>query len=117
MADDYGNKIPVTILTSPVILDKADLSNERFILGYIVVSYEIDEDATITIYYKRNDEMEYEALESITLSKDKKRLYRKLPLKIGSVIDYYVKLDGSFEEFQITTFKMFIKIVTVGKHS
>jgi hypothetical protein len=118
MADDYTQPIEVDIISSVVQLDdKTQLSNERFVLGWMVIVYEIDEDATLDLYYRRNRDMEFTAMNSITLSKDHKRFYRRLPLNIGSVIDFYIKVSGNFKEFQITSFKIFTKIIPTGKHN
>lgn len=118
MSNDYGEKIRVNLKTSPVQLDKqSKISGDRFILGYLVMVYDIDQDAEVTIYYKRDASMAWESLDPITISKDQKRLYRKLPLSIGSVIDYYVDFDGDFEELEITTMKLKIKGKLVGKRS
>lgn len=118
MADDYTELIPIELITSPILLDKkTQLSSQRYILGYLVADYVIDQDATVVIYYRKDNDMVYKSLDPITLSKDKKRFYRKLPLRIGSVIDYYVTVNGSFKEFLFTTFKLRVKILPVGKRS
>lgn len=118
MADDYGNIIPVTILTSPILLDEtAMFSNHRFVLGYLVMVYKIDNDAEMTIYVKKNNDMDYEAVSKITVASGKKRIYRKLPLDIGAVMDFYIKFTGDFKDLTITTLKILVKNKIVGKHS
>ena len=115
--NDNGHKIKVEIKTTPVRLDKrTKLSNDRIILGYFVMDYNFDEDATVTLYYRRDDTMNYSNTEPIIVKKGNKRIVRKLPLDIGDVIDYYVKIAGEFKTFIITSAKLLIKTVPIGRH-
>ena len=116
MADDYGQKIPVEITTSTMFLDKQNLSKSRYILGSIFCDYETDADIEVTIYYRRNNKLEWESLSPITLLKENKRYFQKLP-NMGAVIDFYVKINTTVTSFILTSFKVFIKSKTTGKFS
>lgn len=115
MADDYGNSIAVQIVAAPILLDETVNKGARFVLGYLKAVYETDEDITVTIYVRRNSSMEYELVDTHTLSKDNKRYKRKIKL-VGSVIDYYPQLDITGKDFVITSLTINRKIFTTGKY-
>jgi hypothetical protein len=118
MPSDKGIKIPVEIITTPVMLDKnTTLSNDRYVLGYLSADYNTDEDTTITIFARRGENLVFDIVDTIILPKGNKRFYRKLPLTIGSVVDYFCRLTGDFKEFRFTTLKLLVKMKTVGKNS
>jgi hypothetical protein len=114
MADDYGNKIPVQIISAPVLLDEEAGSSARYVLGYLTSVYETDEDITVLLFVRRNDGMVYEQVDSFLLSKTKKRFKRKIKL-VGSIIDFYIKLDTEVKEYVITSLKVSGKALTTGK--
>jgi len=115
MADDHGNKIPVQVVSFPVQLDEDIQSNSRFIFGYFTGVYDTDEDVTIELYAVRGDDKDDELVDTFTLDKDKNRFRRKVKL-VGSVIDFYIKLTGSFTEFEASTLKLSYKVMPVGKY-
>jgi hypothetical protein len=114
MSNDFGSKIKVDIQSAPYLLDEGPKSNNRIVLGYLSSVYEFDADATVTIFFRRNELMQWESLSPITLSKDVKRFFQKLPL-IGEVIDFYIQLTGEFINFTLTSLKVSKKELPVGK--
>lgn len=113
---DNGNKILVDIQSAPYLLDKDGKGNIRMVLGYVAADYDIDNDAEVIVFFKRGNEMQWESLSPITLSKDAKRFYQKLPL-IGSIIDFYIQLTGEFTNFQLSSLKLNYKTAQSGKYS
>lgn len=116
---DYGKAIHVEIESNPIRLDKkTELSTNRIILGYLKMVYRMDADMTMTIYVRKNEDMNYEAIDPITISKDHKRLSLKLPIDIGAIIDFYVKFTGEFKrDCTITVCKILLKPKPAGKFS
>lgn len=116
MPDDYSKKIRIVINSAPVQLDEENqLTNKRFVLGYLTAVYAANEDLTVKIHVKKNESMDFEEAITMTLTKDKKREYKKLPL-IGSIIDFFVSLESELTEFELTSLKVSHKIVITGKH-
>ena len=112
---DNGNNIPVIIESSPVQTDEELKTNSRMILGYLSAKYESDADITVTISFKRDNDMEWENSDPITLSKDEKRYKGQLPLGL-SVIDFYVIAElNPTEDFWISSLKVHIKTSSCGK--
>jgi hypothetical protein len=112
---DNGQNIPVILNFSPVQTDEELKSNSRMVLGYLSAKYESDADITVTIYFKRDDGMEWENTDPIIMSVDEGRYFGKLPLGL-SVIDYYVTVKSSpLETFWISSLKVFIKTLPSGK--
>jgi len=114
--DDLGTKIKVDIQSAPYLLDEVQKSDQRIVLGYLTSIFDIDNDAAVIIFFKRDTGMQWESIDPITLSKDVKRVYQKIPL-IGSIIDFYIQLTGDFTNFELTTLKVNYKITPSGKYS
>jgi hypothetical protein len=112
---DYGDiKIPVIFESSDIMVDEEMKSNQRLVLGYVSCKYESDSDFEITVYYKRDNAMNWENIDPFTVSKDERRFFQRLPIGL-SCIDAYAKLSGDFGELIITSFKLHAKPAVVGK--
>jgi hypothetical protein len=112
---DNGQNIPVILNFSSVQTDEELKSNSRMVLGFLSAKYESDSDITVTIYFKRDNDMEWENTVPITMSAEEGRYFGKLPLGL-SVIDYYVTVESSpLETFWISSLKVFIKTLPAGK--
>lgn len=114
MADDYGNIIPIQIVSAPKLLDEEIANSARYVLEYLVANYSADEDIIVTLYVARSSLLEYESVDVFTLSKDKKRFKRKIK-QIGSVLNYYLQIDWEGKEFEITSLQVRRKTFPVGK--
>lgn len=116
MADDYLNPIKVEIISAPVLLDEErELANKRFVLGYFSIVYSADSDVTVKLFCTKDETLSYKEEDQFILSKDEKRFSRKIKL-IGSIIDFYITITGTFTQFEITEGKISIKTIPVGKH-
>ena len=111
---DSGIAIPVIFESNDIMVDEEMKSNQRLVLGYVSCKYESDSDFDITVYYKRDNAMVWEATDPYTVSKSAKRFFQKLPIGL-TCIDAYVKLAGTFGELIITSLKLHAKPAIVGK--
>jgi len=85
------------------------------VLGYLSAKYQSDADITVTIYFKRDDDMDWESTEGIIMSAEEGRYFGQLPRGL-SVIDYYVTVESSpYETFWISSLKVLIKTLPTGK--
>lgn len=111
---DLTEKISVVFESGDIKTDEEMKSNQRIVLGYVSCKYESDSDFEITVYYKRDNAMNWESITPYTVSKDEKRFFQRLPLGL-TCIDAYARLAGSFGELIITSFKLYLKPTMVGK--
>ena len=112
---DNGQLIDIVIDSSPVQSDEDLKSNSRMVLGYLSAKYLTDADITVTLFFKRNDDMEWESLQAATLSLDKKRYFGKLPLGLTVIYDYVEVTAAINYIFEITSLKVHQKPLMVGK--
>jgi len=56
---DQGQPVNVILEFSPIQTDEELKSNSRMVLGYLSARYESDADLTVTIYFKRDDDMDW----------------------------------------------------------
>jgi hypothetical protein len=85
------------------------------VLGYLSAKYQSDADISVTIYFKRDDDMDWESLSPITMSAEEGRYFGRLPLGL-SVIDYYVTVESSpSNTFWISSLKILMKSLPTGK--
>jgi len=77
---DNGEHIEISFDSSIYSVDKNSYSNRRIVLGYIsgVYNVETDDEVYATVYYKRNEHLEWESI-TYKIKKDEKRFYQKLP--------------------------------------
>lgn len=113
---DNGNAIDIDVECSPIQTDEELKSNNRFVLGYVEANYMTDSDLTLTIYVKRDNDLQWEEATTITLGKFSKRYFGLLPQGL-SVIDFYVSLTGSpMYVCEITSLKILTQPLILGKH-
>lgn len=112
---DAGNKIKVIIDTADLSTDEEMKSKERFILGYILYRGQSIDTLTLTVYVKRNPDLQWEAIKEYTITPNTKRFFKRLPPSI-SCIDAYIKLEGDVESFDLTSLKLFIKPMRSGQY-
>jgi hypothetical protein len=114
MSDNRQN-IAVVLNFSPIQTDEELKSDSRMVLGYLSAKYESDADITVTIYIKRDEDMDWENTEGIIMSAEEGRYFRQLPQGL-SVIDYYVTVESSpLETFWISSLKILMKSLPTGK--
>jgi len=113
--DDAGQYIKVKIETSDLSADEEMKSKERVVLGYVLWRGRTNNPLTLTVYVKRNDTLQWEAIKTYTIATNTKRFFRRLPPSV-SCIDAYVKLEGEVNTFELTSLKLFIKPVGVGQY-
>lgn len=112
---DNGKKIKVILETGTVKLDKnSKASMGRYVLSRVLMVYDIDQDFTLTLYGKKNEDMEFEPLTEFIVPSSQKRFNRRI-MHVGGLIDYYFRLEGDFKRLTISTFKVFETIKNVGK--
>jgi hypothetical protein len=112
---DQGQSIPVILNFSPVQTDEELKSNSRMVLGYLSAKFQSDADITVTIYFKRDDDMEWENTAGIVMSASEGRYFGQLPQGL-SVIDYYVTVESSpSNTFWISSLKILMKSLPTGK--
>lgn len=114
MAGDNGLKIAVDFKGAEIKADKDIGSNDRFLLGFISMDYDADQDFKLRVYFKRDNGMNWEATDEYDISKDEKR-FRK-PLEPGLVvIDAYPRFYGDFKSLLVTSCKLHVKLMKLGK--
>lgn len=113
--DDAGQYIKVRIETSDLSADEEMKSKERVVLGYVLWRGTTNRPLTLTVYVKRNNTLQWEAVKVYTIAINTKRFYKRLPPSI-SCIDAYVKLEGEVNTFTLTSLKLFIKPVRAGQY-
>lgn len=114
MAGDYGQKIAVDFKGAEIQADKDMGANERFLLGYVSMAYDVDEDFELVIYFKRDNGMSWQSLDPFTVSKNEKRFF--MPLEPGLVvIDAYPRFYGEFKSLLVSSCKLHLKPQRLGK--
>jgi len=112
---DNGEHIEISFDSSIYSVDKNSYSNRRIVLGYIsgVYNVETDDEVYATVYYKRNEHLEWESI-TYKIKKDEKRFYQKLPAGL-TVIEFYIRIFGWVKEFELTSLKVSVKEIAIGK--
>jgi len=114
---DNGNPISIQINFAEFQSREEFQKLERINLGFLECVYNIDTNLSVIIFYKRTNEMEWEQTPAITLDKNKRRIFRKLPNGI-TCIDFYPQLSGSVNDTcEISLFRILTKPVILGKHN
>lgn len=111
---DNGNSLNIIFEANPFQTGLESKSDMRVVLGYVSMRYITDTDLTLTIYARRDDEMEWESVATITIDHNEKRLSEPLPSGL-SVIDYYPVITGSPSYVcEIYSLKIHQKILQTG---
>lgn len=111
---DAGTPIPVEIEFANMQSDKELRTNNKILVGYISMLYESPEDFSLTIKYRRTNELNWEETAAWTVSKDNKRFFEQVHLGL-SIIDAYPRIVGNFSNLEITSCKLLVDYLPSGK--
>jgi hypothetical protein len=113
---DIAVQIPVVFETREIKTDEDAKSSTRFIINRITGAYNIDTNLSLYLYFKRSNAMSWESVGPFTISSTVDRFAQRIH-PVLSVIDYYVKITGSVTSTcDITSLKVWQKILPLGKH-
>ena len=113
---DVSTAISIIYESREIKTDKDLKSHTRFIINRITMAYNIDTNLSMVLYYKRTNAMTWEASSTFTISSTVDRFSQRIHPVI-SCIDFYVKVYGSVTSVcDITSLKVWQKILPLGKH-
>lgn len=115
--NDYGNAIEIDVSGPVINIFEESQSNGRYLLGYISGEFykiKTSGELFITVYYKRNTDMQWESV-TFKLNKDDKIFKQKLPPGILAVC-FYIRLYGYAEELELTSLRISVKEIPIGKY-
>lgn len=115
--------MPDVLATIPIIFESREAktdedlkSHTRFVINRITGAINTDANLSLYLYVKKNNTMTWELVGTYTINKDYDRFAQRIH-PVVSCIDYYVKVGGSVTTTcEITSLKVWQKIIPLGKH-